>query len=69
LRSYGVALASSLVLYPVRQIAVQMVILRRPFTLRGGALDALVAQQRNVGVSAIEAVSYVAAAVLLTGVA
>jgi uncharacterized membrane protein YjfL (UPF0719 family) len=69
LRAYVVALASSLVLYPVRQIAVQMVILRQPFTLRGGALDGLVAQQRNVGVSAIEAVSYVAAAVLLTGVA
>jgi len=40
---------------------------RQPFALRGGALDRLVAQERNVGVSAVEAVSYLAAAVLLTG--
>jgi len=43
--------------------------LRQPFALRGGALDRLVAQERNVGVSAVEAVSYLAAAVLLTEIA
>jgi uncharacterized membrane protein YjfL (UPF0719 family) len=69
LRSYAVALASALVLYPVRQLAVQTLMLRQPFALRGGALDRLVAQERNVGASAVEAVSYLAAAVLLTGVA
>ena len=69
LRSYGVALASSVVLYPVRQLGVQTLMLRQPFALRGGALDRLVAQERNVGVSAVEAVSYLAAAVLLTGMA
>jgi uncharacterized membrane protein YjfL (UPF0719 family) len=68
LRAYGMALASALVLYPVRQLLVQTLMLRQPFALRGGGLDRLVAQQRNVGVSAVEAVSYLAAAVLLTGI-
>jgi uncharacterized membrane protein YjfL (UPF0719 family) len=69
LRSYVVALASVLVLYPVRQLAVQTIMLRQPFALRGGALDRLVAQERNVGASAVEVVSYLAAAILLTGIA
>jgi hypothetical protein len=58
--------ASALVLYPVRQLVVQTLMLHQPFALRGGGLDRLVAQERNVGVSAVEAVSYLAAAVLLT---
>lgn len=69
LRAYFVALASALVLYPTRQFVVQTLMLRQPFALRGGALDRLVAQDRNVGVSAVEALSYVAAALLLTGIA
>jgi uncharacterized membrane protein YjfL (UPF0719 family) len=69
LRAYAVALASALLLYPVRQLVVQTLMLRQPFALRGGALDRLVAQERNVGVSAVEAVSYLAAAVLLTEIA
>ena len=44
-------------------------VLRQPFALRGGGLDRLVAQERNVGASAVEAVSYLAAAFLLTGIA
>jgi uncharacterized membrane protein YjfL (UPF0719 family) len=69
LRAYFVALASALALYPTRQLVVQTLMLRQPFALRGGALDRLVAQDRNVGVSAVEALSYVAAALLLTGIA
>ena len=68
LRAYGIALARALLLYPVRQLVVQMLILRQPFSLRGGALDELVARERNVGISAVEAVSYVSTAVLLTGI-
>ncbi|HZX66816.1 MAG TPA: DUF350 domain-containing protein [Myxococcales bacterium] len=67
LRAYAVALVSVLVLYPVRQFGVQTLLLRKQFALRGGALDGLVARERNVGVSAVEAVSYLAAAILLTG--
>jgi uncharacterized membrane protein YjfL (UPF0719 family) len=69
LRAYFVALASSLVLYPTRQLVVQTLLLRQPFSLRGGALDGMIAQHRNVGASAVEAVSYIAAALLLTGIA
>jgi uncharacterized membrane protein YjfL (UPF0719 family) len=69
LRAYVVALASALVLYPVRQLVVQTLMLRQPFALRGGALDRLVAQDRNVGASAVEGVSYLAAAFLLAGIA
>jgi len=55
------------VLYLVRHLGVQTLMFRQRFSLGGGALDRLVAQERNVGVSAVEAVSYLAAAVLLTG--
>ena len=68
LRAYGIALASALLLYPVRQVVVQTLILRQPFSLRGGALDRFVARDRNVGISAVEALSYVSAAVLLAGI-
>lgn len=68
LRAYGVALLSAVFLYPVRQLVVQTLVLRQPFSFRGGALDRLVAQDRNVGVAAVEAVSYVSAAVLLAGI-
>jgi hypothetical protein len=57
------------VLYPVRQLAVQTLLLRKRFSFRGGDLDRLVAQDRNVGASAVEAVSYLAAAILLVGLA
>jgi uncharacterized membrane protein YjfL (UPF0719 family) len=67
LRAYVLALGSALVLYPVRQVVVQVLLLRQPFALRGGGLDRAIAQRRDVGVSAVEAVSYVAAAFLLTG--
>ena len=69
LRAYALALLSVLVLYPVRQFLVQMLLLRQPFALRGGGLDRLVAQEHNVGASAVEAVSYLAAAFLLIGIA
>jgi uncharacterized membrane protein YjfL (UPF0719 family) len=68
LRLYLFALASVLVLYPVRQLVVQCLLLGQRFALRGGALDRLVAQERNVGASVVEAISYLAAAALLTGI-
>ena len=68
LRAYALALLSALVLYPVRQLVVQTLLLRQPLALRGGGLDRLVAQKHDVGASAVEAVSYLAAAFLLTGI-
>jgi len=66
LRAYFLALLSALALYPVRQLVVQTLLLRQPFAFRGGGLDRLVAQEHDVGASAVEAVTYMAAAFLLT---
>lgn len=67
LQAYAVALLAALVLYPVRQVVVQTVILGEGFAWRGGGLDRRVAQERDVGASAVEAVSYLAAAFLWAG--
>jgi uncharacterized membrane protein YjfL (UPF0719 family) len=64
LRSYAVALQYLIALYIVRQLVVQTIILRASFTLRGGALDVGVGEKRNVAMGALEAVTYVAAALL-----
>jgi uncharacterized membrane protein YjfL (UPF0719 family) len=62
LRGYGGVLLFLLALYPVRQILVQVVLLGAPFTFRGGRLDTGVAAERNEGMGALEAVSYLATA-------
>ena len=51
-----------LMLYPVRQVLVQVVLLGAPFTFRGGRIDTGVAAERNEGIGALEAVSYLATA-------
>jgi uncharacterized membrane protein YjfL (UPF0719 family) len=65
LRSYAATLGASLVLYPVRQLVVQGLVLGARPTLRGGRLDEGIARDRNVGMGALEGVSYLAAALLL----
>jgi uncharacterized membrane protein YjfL (UPF0719 family) len=67
LRAYGKALLLGLALYPVRQLVVGPLLLGLPARMRGGALDRLVAQERNQVVGAIEAAAYVAMAMLATG--
>ncbi len=62
LRGYAEVLLMGLALYPVRQLFVQMVLLRAPFTLRGGRLDAGIAVERSAGMGALEAVAYLATA-------
>jgi uncharacterized membrane protein YjfL (UPF0719 family) len=66
LRGFGLALLFVLALYPVRQLFVQTVLLGARFTLRGGRLDQGIAAERSLGMGAMEAVSYVAAALLVT---
>jgi uncharacterized membrane protein YjfL (UPF0719 family) len=61
LKGYGGVLLCLFALYPVRQILVQVVLLGAPFTFRGGRLDTGVAE-RNEGIGALEAVSYLATA-------
>ncbi|HEU4404021.1 MAG TPA: DUF350 domain-containing protein [Polyangiaceae bacterium] len=65
LRSYAATLGAALALYPVRQLVVQGLLLGARPTLRGGRLDEGIARERNVGMGALEGVSYVAAALLL----
>ena len=68
LKGYGLTVLSCLVFYPVRQLVVQGLLLGSRPTLRAGRLDVAVGQERNVGLGALEAVSYVATALLLTRV-
>jgi uncharacterized membrane protein YjfL (UPF0719 family) len=65
LKGYGAVLLFLLGLYPVRQILVQMILLGAPFSLRGGRLDTGIAAERNAGLGALEAVSYVATALAI----
>ncbi|MFE8600589.1 DUF350 domain-containing protein [Archangium violaceum] len=69
LRGYALALVFALALYPVRQLFVQTLLLGARFTLRGGRLDQGIAAERNLGMGMLEAVSYLAAAFLVTRLA
>jgi uncharacterized membrane protein YjfL (UPF0719 family) len=68
LKGYGGVLLFLLVLYPVRQILVQVVLLGAPFTFRGGKLDSGVAA-RNDGLGALEAIAYLATALAIAELA
>jgi uncharacterized membrane protein YjfL (UPF0719 family) len=69
LTRFGTALLLALGLYPVRQLVVRGVLLGLRPTAHGGELDHAIAQDRDVAVGAVEGLAYVAAALLLTGVA
>lgn len=56
-------------LYPVRQLIVQGLWLGKMPTVRGGAIDDAVAQDRDVGTASLEAGTYVAAALALVALA
>jgi uncharacterized membrane protein YjfL (UPF0719 family) len=62
LRSYGGVLMLALMLYPVRQLFVQVLMLHAPFTFRGGRLDSGISVERDVGMGALEAAAYLATA-------
>ena len=62
LAGYGWVAASALVLYPLRQVIVQGLILGRAPTLRGGSLDEAIGTDRNVGMAAMEALTYLVTA-------
>ncbi len=69
LRAYAKALIALVAFYPVRQLFVQMVLLRAPFALRGGVIDVAIGTQRDIGSGALEAVSYLATALAITELA
>ena len=62
LKGFGMILLLALALYPVRQLFVQSLLLGAPLALRGGRLDKGIGTDRNEGIGALEAVSYVATA-------
>jgi uncharacterized membrane protein YjfL (UPF0719 family) len=66
---FGLALLLALGLYPVRQLVVKGVLLGLRPTARGGELDRAIAQDRDVTIGAVEGLAYIAAALLITGVA
>lgn len=67
LRSFALFLLWAFLLYPVRQLVVGHWLLGFPLTLRGGPLDRAVAQDHNWVISSVEAIGYLAAALLATG--
>jgi uncharacterized membrane protein YjfL (UPF0719 family) len=69
LRGYGGVLLAAIALYPVRQIFVQSLLLRAPFTLRGGRLDRGIAAERNAAMGTLEAAAYIATALSIAHLA
>ena len=69
LRAFGLSLLLALALYPVRQVVVARLLLGFPLTWRGGALDRAIAQDRDLVASLVEALGYLGAAWLATGLA
>lgn len=67
----GFAMLSACVLglYPVRQLIVQGLFMKSAPTLRGGAIDDAVAQDRDVGAAVLEAGTYLASAMALVALA
>ena len=63
---FGRMLLVVLVLYPVRQLIVQMLFLGGGFSFRNGRLDSEIAEDGNVGAGLLEAVGYFAAALVVT---
>lgn len=69
LKGYGAILAFAVALYPVRQLFVQTLLLGAPFALRGGRLDVAVGTDRNQGLGALEAATYLATALTIARLA
>lgn len=65
LSGFGLLCSTALGLYPVRQLVVQFLVLGSRPTLRGGTLDEAIGKDRNVGAAAVEATSYLGAAIAI----
>jgi len=66
LKGYGAVLLFLFALYPIRQLVVQGVLLGGPISLRGGRLDQGIAAERNQGMAALEAVTYLSSALAIS---
>ena len=67
LRGYALALLLAAGLYPVRQLLVKKVLLGFPLAFRGQLLDRAIAEERNAFIGAAEGLTYLATALLVTG--
>jgi uncharacterized membrane protein YjfL (UPF0719 family) len=65
-RSFGLMMLATVAFYPVRQIVVQMLFLGGGFSFHNGRLDHEIAQDRNVGAGLLEAIGYIATALVVT---
>lgn len=69
LQGYAIALGEGLLVYPLRQVVITGLLLRRMPSLRGGELDRAIGTDRDVGTGALEGVTYIAAALLVRSIA
>lgn len=69
LAGFGLLVATALALYPVRQLIVQGLLLGGRLSLRGGDLDEGIGRDRNVAAAALEAASYIGAALAIAALA
>ena len=69
LRDYGLALAEGLLVYPLRQLLVQCVILRARPTFAGGELDTAIGARADLGAGALEGGTYLAVALFVVRLA
>jgi uncharacterized membrane protein YjfL (UPF0719 family) len=67
--AFGGALAWALALYPVRQALVETILLGGPPRLRGGRIDEGVGRDRDVGLAALEAASFLGMAMMARSLA
>ncbi len=66
LSGFALVALTALAFYPLRQIVVQGLLAGSRPTLRGGALDLAIGRDRKVGVAALEAASYIGAALAVS---
>lgn len=65
LRKFGIALSFALLLYPVRQLVVQSLLLGEPLALHAGMLDSRVGRERDHAAAIVEAGAYIATALMV----
>ena len=66
LRGYAAVLAFLFAFYPIRQLLVQSLLLGGGLSLRGGRLDRGIAGERNEGMAALEAGTYLSTALAIS---
>jgi uncharacterized membrane protein YjfL (UPF0719 family) len=66
LRGFGIMVAYGLLLYPVRQIVVQTLLLGGRLAARGGAIDKGISVHRSMGTGSMEAATLIATALTVT---